>query len=285
MQGIYCIENIQNNKKYYGSSMKVEKRLKQHRQDLEKRKHHNIYLQRAWNKNSDIFNFFLVEETNFSDEKSLLLHEQAYIDNNIDGYNLAPAGGGDTLSKHPNNKEIREKMKQSIQHRMSSYTPAERKKLFGKNGEKNGNWKNGGVSKKKCPKCNNNWISVTSKHCGDCRDRHGVNNSFFGRKHKVETIEYLSKVQKENSWIKGIDPKNLPYTKQYILIHPDGTRETCYGLKFIANKFGVSEQYIYATIKRCNQGKYPVRGSLGGYKIFDAENDDPHPAIKAPMAV
>lgn len=269
MQGIYCIENVQNNKKYYGSSMKVEKRLKQHRQDLEKNKHHNIYLQRAWKKDPSVFRFFLVEETNFPDEKSLLLHEQTYIDNNADGYNLAPAAGGDIISKHPNNKEIREKMKEGVRLRMSSYTPAERKNLFGRNGEQNGNWKNGGESKKKCPKCNKNWILTKSKHCGECRDRYGINNPFFGKKHKAETLAHLSKVQKASSWIRGIDPKNLPYTKEYTLVHPDGTKETYYGLKVIANKFNVSEQYIYATIRRCNRGKYPIRGSLGGYKIFD----------------
>ena len=52
MQGIYYIENTKTQRRYYGSSFNIEKRLTQHKQDLGKRKHHNIQLQRTYNKYS-----------------------------------------------------------------------------------------------------------------------------------------------------------------------------------------------------------------------------------------
>ena len=96
MQGIYCIEHILSNRKYYGSSMNIPNRLKQHQSDLRKNMHHNIQLQRAYNKHGvDEFKFYPIEETYLNNKKELLLHEQSYLDKNIGGYNMAPANGGD----------------------------------------------------------------------------------------------------------------------------------------------------------------------------------------------
>ena len=56
MQGVYKIENINNGKKYIGSSKDIEKRFYQHRRNLENKTHHSIKLQHAWSKanNKDI---------------------------------------------------------------------------------------------------------------------------------------------------------------------------------------------------------------------------------------
>lgn len=43
--GIYCIENLNNNKKYIGKSIDCEKRLIQHASDLRRGNHDNVYLQ------------------------------------------------------------------------------------------------------------------------------------------------------------------------------------------------------------------------------------------------
>ncbi len=63
ISGIYCIENMNNNKKYIGKSIDVKKRWQQHRRDLKKRKHRNIHLQNSWDLyGEDSFNFYILEK-------------------------------------------------------------------------------------------------------------------------------------------------------------------------------------------------------------------------------
>lgn len=50
ISGIYCIENLINNKKYIGRARNLHSRLIRHRWELNKNKHLNKSLQRAWNK-------------------------------------------------------------------------------------------------------------------------------------------------------------------------------------------------------------------------------------------
>lgn len=50
MRGIYYIKNLVNGKKYIGSSKNLTKRLRDHKSALRVGRHHNIHLQRAWNK-------------------------------------------------------------------------------------------------------------------------------------------------------------------------------------------------------------------------------------------
>jgi group I intron endonuclease len=78
MIGIYRILNKINGNCYYGSSNNVEKRWLRHKNELNKGKHINIILQRAWDKyGDDNFIFELVESC---DETLLLEVEQKYLD-------------------------------------------------------------------------------------------------------------------------------------------------------------------------------------------------------------
>lgn len=78
LSGIYCIENIKNNKKYVGSSKNCYQRLHCHRCYLNNKTHDNIKLQNSWNKHGeDNFICYLLESV----EVSNLTHkEQYYID-------------------------------------------------------------------------------------------------------------------------------------------------------------------------------------------------------------
>ena len=73
----------------------------------------------------------------------------------------------------------------------------------------------------------------------------------------------------DNSWIKNIDPSNLPYTKQYSITYPNHTTKIVYGLKAIANEFNVSVENVHATIKRTKLGKMPIKGKFANHIIAE----------------
>lgn len=61
MKGVYQIRNTQNNKLYIGSSVNIDKRRRQHFTDLKNNQHHNIHLQRSYNKCNDCLVFEFLE--------------------------------------------------------------------------------------------------------------------------------------------------------------------------------------------------------------------------------
>lgn len=77
-------------------------------------------------------------------------------------------------------------------------------------GEQNPNWK-GGVSKKKC-KCGKD-ISSNTENCTECRDRTGMNNSFYGKHHSEETKKKLreKRMGKKPSNMKQVMIDNIIY--------------------------------------------------------------------------
>lgn len=265
-QGIYCIENVLSKRKYFGSSKNVEKRLKDHRKNLEKNSHINLQLQRSFNKHgAEAFKFYLIEKTNFLTKEELQKYEQIFIDNNRGGFNMAPANGGDTLSNHPNRLVIREKILRSHRRVINQLSKEERRKKWGKSGAANPNWKNGGVSAKLCPICNSRRIAAASSSCESCRVRSYNNNPFFGRHHTEETKQKLR--ERDYSWIKDIPPENLSYTKKYQIRYSNGDVKEVYGLKAIATEFNVSITNVHSVIARTKKGNAPRRGAFAGIII------------------
>lgn len=271
MKGIYCIENTLDGKKYYGSSMKVEWRLEQHRRGLRKGQHINVFLQRAYDKHGPKnFHFILIEDMGDPSKEELHAREQWYIDNNAGGYNIAPANGGDTLLNHPNRDQIIEARTTKFRDWMGSLTTEERTARFSKPGSQNPNWKNGGRLKL-CPCCSITKIEPTANTCGDCRDRSGENNPFYEHSHSDDTKRLLKEYQLENSWIKGIDPAELSYTTWYEITYPSGDTKIVAGLKAIATEFDVSVANVHATIGRMASGKIPTKSVFKNHMIRKIE--------------
>ena len=208
MIGIYKIENIINNIIYIGSSINVEKRFERHKYDLKRNKHHNIYLQRSYNKYGiENFKFEIIEECNILDIKSI---EQKYLDNIFSDkerenkyFNLSMGSlGGDNLTNNPNRLEIIEKIKIGVINRLNNESEEDKlKRIENSKGDKNPNWK-GGISTNNCLYCDK-IIGYGHTYCIKCVPKGGENNSFYNKKHTQKSKDKIALKRK------GIKPKNI----------------------------------------------------------------------------
>lgn len=128
ISAIYQLRNLTNNRVYIGSSKNVLTRLRKHRLDLRKGKHHSSRLQHAWNKYGEKnFRFEILEITTPEDR---LVREQAHIDatdssNRKYGYNIYPiAGSPRTVSLNAGSKhglsKLTEEDVREIKQRLAS---------------------------------------------------------------------------------------------------------------------------------------------------------------------
>jgi group I intron endonuclease len=110
LSGIYCIENLLNNKKYIGSSNNIEKRKRTHFYELERKNHGNIKLQKSYDKyGKDIFIFYVLEEV--GDLNNLITREQYYIDKLNPYFNICKIANSSLGTKRSD--ETKERIRQA----------------------------------------------------------------------------------------------------------------------------------------------------------------------------
>ena len=82
MAGVYQIYNTETGKRYIGSSIDVERRLKEHKRNLKSHKHRNQHLQNAWNKYEEYL-IRLVSAEELSEDAVIFLsqNDQRYAEN------------------------------------------------------------------------------------------------------------------------------------------------------------------------------------------------------------
>lgn len=85
--GIYKILNKENSKSYIGSACNLSRRKYEHWNLLTQDKHYNKYLQRAYNKSSENFEFIILVRC---PKEYLIKMEQWFLDNEKPEYNSAP---------------------------------------------------------------------------------------------------------------------------------------------------------------------------------------------------
>ena len=114
--GIYRIVNLTTNGTYLGSSVRIAKRMKDHRWALEKGAHINRYLQSAWNKYGATM--FVFEPLVSCNEKDLEQREQefidAYIEHDMPLYNLKPSADPRTLFRYRATEESKAKQSAAL---------------------------------------------------------------------------------------------------------------------------------------------------------------------------
>jgi len=203
---------------YIGSAKNFIKRFERHLGGLKKNNHHNIILQRAFNKHGiDNVKFFIIEEIPY-EKKIILEREQFHIDKTKERgrcANLSGASFGDTKTGHPNRELIIEKMSKTIQQNMNNLTAEERKIKYGQTGELNGMY--GKTHSEEVKKASRERIYTEdmrnrmsesayrkfeerpelkenlSKHAAQ---RTGEKNPFYGKSHTKETKEKISNKNK-----------------------------------------------------------------------------------------
>lgn len=235
MSVIYQIKNTINNKSYIGSTSDFDARKLRHVSTLKNNNHHNIYLQRAYNKYGNVFIFEILENCSKEEQFNRELH---WINLIKPEYNIGSVGGGDNLTNNPRREEIIEQIKYTIHKNLSNMTPEERSKKWGKSGSSNPNWK-GGISIFTCPSCGKENKNQGQKTCNKCRDRTGTNNSFYGKNHSEETKRILSEKAKER-YAKGMLPANSKAVSCEGIIYPSVTEASRhYGINVSAMSYRV----------------------------------------------
>lgn len=229
-QYIYEIRNLRNNHFYIGRTNNYKERWGKHRRALKSNKHDNIHLQRAYNIDSDFFEFSLVREINLEDkDEELKLAkqiEQEYLDNHYGEkyfYNISPSAetgvtyGEDhpMYGKHP-----------SDWMGDAYYEAVERRRVDMK-GEKNHFYGKHHTEETR---------KILSEKCA----LYGERNGFYGKTHTEETKRRIKETKAKN---KNLKPPGVPRKVEVDGVIFDKVKDA---VKYL----GIGETTFYNRMKR-----------------------------------
>lgn len=194
----------EDNRVYVGSSQELDSRLKRHRRELQKGKHHNIKLQEYWN----IHEALSLTTIGPMSRQAAYTLEQTLMDKFVAMGHCFNIGisvkGGDNLTNHPNKDEVIEKIRNSTNANISKLSDEEKQLIYGHVGEANGMFgkthsletRNIISAKLKAnPKLKEPKGPFSKEHkaklSAHAKSRVGIKNPFFGKTHSPETIEKL----------------------------------------------------------------------------------------------
>ena len=193
---IYKITNTITGKYYIGSTTSHEKRKHQHFTTLKNGTHHNIHLQRSYNKyGRGAFKFEVVES--FDSKVDALKEEQALLDKiarKQETFNISlSATGGDFMSNHPDAERLKVEAGNRLLAWRDGLSEEDKKEISIKmSGSGNPNWRGGFIPRCDCGKRK----APSADSCEGCRNRTGDKNPFFGKRHSDETKQKIAEARR-----------------------------------------------------------------------------------------
>lgn len=184
---VYKITTNVDDSVYIGSTKNTWKRLLKHQSSLRNGRHTSSRFQQLYDANADTVTLTMEEIETFEDPVAARRLEERLLNETPNLLNSSnKATGGDMVSNHPRNTELRE-IHRSNAKKLLHFTQPNTG-----TGVSNPNYRHGKSTKgRKCPSCGGS-IGFYSSQCSSCYDKHGENNPFYGRTHSVETKKLLS---------------------------------------------------------------------------------------------
>ena len=251
MYYIYKLVFKETDKFYIGQTKDLDKRYESHWNSLLGGRHHNLHMQNWYRKHKPMFMGMVIlncfENKEDCNKEEVKLINETYKDN----FNVSKkADGGDLISYHPYNDEIRKKIQQASKLLWSN--PSHREKLKGVvAGSKNPNYKDGktmidrfcfvcGVKLKKVYELDK---PIEDMLCISCRKKThtGDKNHFYGKHHTVETKEKI-RIARQKLTDTGYIP---PYAK--MVVAEGKIFKSC---RLCAKHYNISDSLITYRIKK-----------------------------------